>query len=161
MSLDGDEYELGIVPYSLLGRPLEQVVDRGVRAAVVKVLLVEGTAHDAAVDVQHLDLPILATVRRVRGFGPDARVVASVVAIAQHEALGAERLDAVGGIDVEASHRARFEKELGGAVSAGLGLVDELDRAVGFHAGSQRRTVGRHEQAGLARRFDEPELRLV
>ena len=161
MSLDGDEDELGVVPYSLLGRPLEQVVDRGVRAAVVKVLLVEGAAHDAAIDVQHLDLPELATVQAVRGFGPDARVVASVVAIAQHEAIGAERLDAVGGIDVEASHRARFEKELGGAVSAGLGLVDEFDGAVGLHAGCERRTVRGHKQAGLSRRFDEPELRLV
>ena len=69
-----------------LRRPLQEIVDRGIVAAVVKVLGEIGIAHHTTREVEHLDVPILSAVHRIFAFGHDACAVFGQFAVAEHEA---------------------------------------------------------------------------
>ena len=68
-----------------LRRPLQEIVDRGIVAAVVKVLGEIGIAHHTTREVEHLHVPILPAVHRIFAFGHDACAVFGQFAVAEHE----------------------------------------------------------------------------
>ena len=71
------------------------MLDGGVAAAVVEVLVVEGVGNDAAIEVEHADVPILATVERIGFLADDGGTVFARIAITQNEFRMGNRADAV------------------------------------------------------------------
>ena len=154
------EAELCIVPHAFGGRPLQQPVDAGIVAAVVKVLSVKGVLHHAAVKVEHLDAPILAAVFPVYGFGHNAGIVLARVAVAQHAVGLFHRTDAIGQRHIEACPAGLHHLEVGQLVGSGLSLGQQHN-LVALGCRSHIRAVGRHEQHAVGHGLCLPELGFV
>ena len=160
LAADRLEGEACIVPHALLRRPLQQVVDGGVAAAVVEVLGVKGIFNHAAGEREHLDVPVLSAVHHVGLFAYNAGVVLTRVAVAQHQRGLGHRTDAVGERHVEARPLGPLDAEVCRAVAACL-LHGQQHQFVAHAGCSHGGTVGGHEQQGVAVGHCVPQLSLV
>ena len=74
-----------IVPNTFLRCPLNELLDTHVVAAIVEVLRIERTTHHALLQVEHLNVPILAAVHLIHRLTHDARIVFAAIAVTKHE----------------------------------------------------------------------------
>ena len=162
LSSNGLEAKLGIVPYAFFCWPLQEVLDGGVAAAVVEVLVVEGVGNDAAVEVEHADVPILATVERIGLLADDGGTVFAGVAITQNEFRMGNRADAVGQRHVKSRLGGFADIEMGRLVGLRLLLGDERHTAVAGNGGGYLWTIGGNEDdEAFANALCFPELGFV
>ena len=156
------EEELGVVPHACCCRPLQQIVNRGIAAAVVEVLSVKGVFYHAAVEVGHLDVPILPAVFLIGLLANDFGVVLARVAVAEHHAGLPYAADLVGQGIIEARGCRLLHEEARRLVGFGFILWQEHEaRAAFVHAGCHVGAVGRHEEHAAFNGFGFPKLRLV
>ena len=145
-----------------LRRPLQQVVDRGVVAAVIEVLGEIGIAHHAPVEIEHLHVPILAAAERILRFGHNVRAVLGQFAVAQHIAGTTDKAQAVGLRIVEAGDIGRFGAKGRMLVAPRRSKIFEHGFARGVQTQAHRAACCRHEEVASARhRFDAPHLVFV
>ena len=156
------EEKLCVVPHAGRSRPLQQIVNRGIAAAVVEVLSVKGVFYHAAVEVGHLDVPILPAVFHVGLLANDFGVVLARVAVAEHHAGLPHAAYLVGQGIVEARGCRLLHEEARRLVGFGFILWQEHEVHAAFvHAGCHVGTVGRHEKHAAFNGFGFPKLRLV
>ena len=156
------EAELRVVPHSLLCGPLQQIVDGGIITAVVEMLRVESVLHHTAVQVEHLDRPILSAVVRIGRLAHDSGIVLARVAVAQHQIGMGCRADAVGQRHVETGFCRCGDAEPRGLVDGRLRFRRQPYAAVRPHHGRHLGAVGRDKQDGtVGCGLQLPQLRLV
>ena len=145
-----------------LRRPLQQVVDRGIVAAVVEVLGEIGIAHHAPVEIEHLHVPILTAAERILRFGHDVCAVLGQFAVAQHIAGTTDKAQAVGLRIVEAGDIGRFGAKGRMLVTPCGSKIFEHGLACGVQTQAHCAASCRHEEiASARRRFDAPHLVFV
>ena len=145
-----------------LRRPLQEIVDRGIVAAVVKVLGEIGIAHHTTREVEHLDVPILSAVHRIFAFGHDACAVFGQFAVTEHEAGTIHEAQAISLRFVEARNIGQGGTEHRMFVTACGGQVFEHGLARGVQTQAHRAAGSRHEEvAPTGSRFGTPHLVLV
>ena len=158
----GHNGQLRIAGMVHLRRPLQQVVDRGIVAAVVEVLGEISIAHHAPVEVEHLHVPILTAAERILRFGHDVCAVLGQFAIAQHIAGLTDKAQAVGLRIVEAGDFCRVGAKSRMLVTPCGSKIFEHGFARGVQTQAHRAASCRHEEVASARqRFDAPHLVLV
>lgn len=160
LSLDGFKHKLRIVPYAIGCGPLQEPGDLRIVAAVVEVLRVESVFHDTTFQVEHFDVPVLATVLLVDLFAHDAGIVLARIAITQHQFGVGHRADAVSERNVEARCFSQLNLELCRLVAFGFGLGQQHQVAVRYGS-SHFGAVGGNKEHELAVRFGFPQLCFV
>ena len=160
LALYGFKAELCIVPHTILCRPLQQVVYRGIAATIVKVLGVKGICHHTAVEVEHLDVPVLSAVVLVGSLAHYVGIVFTRVAIAEHHVGVLHRTYAIGQFGIKTSACGFGQTELGGLVACRLGFVYQHKLAA-LHSRSLARIVGGHQIVMAAVGHHAPQLGLV
>ena len=96
MTIHRLKLKLGIIPHTILSRPLQQIVNGSIAAAVVEVLRVESIAYNTAIEVEHLDIPILTAVAFISFFAYDVGIVLARIAITEHTVGILHRTNAIG-----------------------------------------------------------------
>ncbi|EJW91725.1 hypothetical protein EVA_20165 [gut metagenome] len=152
-----NKVELRIVPYASGSRPLQQVFDLRVVAAIVEILTIESIFHSEGEEVNGLDVPILSAVIRIELFADNGCIVFARVTIAQYRLRLLCRTDEVGQVVVESGSCGRTNCKMRFLVLESLFLFDQYDFSLVGNASGKIGMVGRNEQIAL----NEPELRFV
>ena len=161
LSLNGLEAELGIVPHTGLCRPLQQVVDAGIAASVIEVLTVESVFHHAALQVEHLDVPVLSSVAGIGFFADNGCIVVAIVSIAQHQFGLCHGAYAVSEVVVKAGGSCLADAEVCRLVALCLALCDECNAAIVLQACCHVGAVGGYEYHILSHGLGFPQLGFV
>ena len=77
-------------------RPLQQIVDMSIVAAIIKALAIEGPTHNMATGGKSPYGPVLAAVKRVNRLSHYMHTVAPLVAVTQHPVGESHRAETVG-----------------------------------------------------------------
>ena len=145
-----------------LRRPLQQVVDRSVVAAIIEMLGEIGVTHHTTREVEHLHVPILSAAERILRFGHDVCAVLGQFAVAQHIAGTTDKAQAVGLRIVKARNIGQGGTEHRMLVTACGRQILQHGLSTGIQAQAHRTASSRNEKvAPSGSRLSTPHLIFV